>query len=285
MYLCCLYCHRLFSRADSRIRQSSGSDKTREDVRKIPFPAEKHHGIPSGTERGDGFRFKTSSGAHHLESATSPYSCHGVFTDRSIFSLNLSRIQIPTGTSVTNCNHKHGLMLTCRHDVDMFTWGRIVLSSPKRAYVDWNWPIWREKISKNRLVCKNAVALAYYGSCRLLVMGSWHPPVFGSWHGCGKTCFTESSLLDHLEELSVTLPPPPPPTLLFITAPGRGKQFHEGIPESDNLKSWFPKCELLVLDDLMAEGGEDKAFQDLFTKHSHYQNITVTRHVSNREIR
>ena len=30
------------------------------------------------------------------------------------------------------------------------------------------------KISKNRLVCKNAVALAYYGSCRLLVMGSWH---------------------------------------------------------------------------------------------------------------
>jgi len=29
------------------------------------------------------------------------------------------------------------------------------------------------KIAKNRLVCKNAVALAYYGSCRLLVMGSW----------------------------------------------------------------------------------------------------------------
>ena len=47
--------------------------------------------------------------------ATSPYSCHGVFTDRSIFSLNLSRIQIPTGTSATYCNYKHGLMLTCRH--------------------------------------------------------------------------------------------------------------------------------------------------------------------------
>ena len=28
------------------------------------------------------------------------------------------------------------------------------------------------KISKNRLVCKNAVALAHYGSCRLQVMGS-----------------------------------------------------------------------------------------------------------------
>ena len=28
-------------------------------------------------------------------------------------------------------------------------------------------------ISKNKLVCWNAFALAYYGSCRLLVMGSW----------------------------------------------------------------------------------------------------------------
>ena len=46
--------------------------------------------------------------------STTPYSCH-VFTDRSTFSLNLSRIQIPTGTPLTNCNHKHGLMLTCRH--------------------------------------------------------------------------------------------------------------------------------------------------------------------------
>ena len=107
-------------------------------------------------------------GAHHQEPATTPYSCHGVFTDRSIFNLNSSRIQTPTGTSVTNCNNKHGLMLTCRH-VHV---GRIVLSSPKRAHVDWNWPISREKISKNRLVCKNAIALAYYGSCRLLVMCS-----------------------------------------------------------------------------------------------------------------
>ena len=31
------------------------------------------------------------SGAHHLEQATTLYSCHGVFTDRSIFSLNLPR--------------------------------------------------------------------------------------------------------------------------------------------------------------------------------------------------
>ena len=49
---------------------------------------------------------------------------------------------------MTNCNHKHGQMLTCRHDVDMFTLGRIVLSSPKRAHVDWNWPILLEKYLK-----------------------------------------------------------------------------------------------------------------------------------------
>ena len=52
-------------------------------------------------------------------------------------------------------------------------------------------------------------------------------------------------------------------------------QFHKGIPESDHPKSWFPKGGLLVRDDLMAEGGEDKELLDLFTKHSHHQNITV----------
>ena len=113
------------------------------------------------------------SGAHHLEPATTPYSCHGVFTDRSIFSLNLSRIQIPTGTSVTNCNHEHGLMLTCRNDVDMFTWGRIVLSLPKRVHISRNWPFSPEKYLKIEWFVKMAVSLAYYGSRRLPVMGSW----------------------------------------------------------------------------------------------------------------
>ena len=87
-----------------------------------------------------------------MEPATTPYSCHGVFTDQAIFSFNLSRIQIPIGTSVTNCNHKHGLKVDmstlCQHYVDMFTWGRIVLSLPKRAHVDWNWPISCEKYLK-----------------------------------------------------------------------------------------------------------------------------------------
>ena len=98
--------------------------------------------------------------------------------------------------------------------------------------------------------------------------------------GCGKTCFTKSLLLDHLEELFLS----PPPTIHYCYGVWQdgfqhmtdaGVQFHEGFPETDHLKSWFPKGGLLVLDKLMAEGGEDKALLDFCTKHSHHQNITV----------
>ena len=47
-----------------------------------------------------------------------------------------------------NCNHKHRLMSTCGEDVDMFSRGLIALSLPKRAHVDRNWPISREKSLK-----------------------------------------------------------------------------------------------------------------------------------------
>ena len=84
--------------------------------KEIPKAAKKRREIPCA-----GKQHLWKSGAHHEEPATTPYSCHGVFTERSVFSLNISRIQIPTETSVINCNHKHGLMLTCRHDVSMLT--------------------------------------------------------------------------------------------------------------------------------------------------------------------
>ena len=53
--------------------------------------------------------------------------------------------------------------------------------------------------------------------------------------------------------------------------------FHEGIPNLDDLDTWFgpPGSGVLVLDDLMDEGGRDKRVLDLFTKHSHHRNITV----------
>ena len=93
--------------------------------------------------------------------------------------------------------------------------------------------------------------------------------------GCGKTCFTESLLLDHLEELFVN----PPPTIHYCYGAWQDgfqdMKFHEGVPTTFHLQKWFPKGGLLVLDDLMVEGGEDKELLDLFTKHSHHQNITV----------
>jgi len=81
--------------------------------------------------------------------------------------------------------------------------------------------------------------------------------------GCGKTSFTESLLVDHLGELFVN----PPPAIHYCYRAWQdgfrgmqeaGVQFHERVPEIDNLRSWLPQGGLLVLDDLMAEGGEDK---------------------------
>ena len=95
--------------------------------------------------------------------------------------------------------------------------------------------------------------------------------------GCGKTCFTELLLLDHFEELFLS----PPPTIHycygvwqdgFQNMKDAGVHLHEGIPETDHLKSWLLKVGLLVLDDLMAEGDEDKEILDLLTKHSQHEN-------------
>ena len=98
--------------------------------------------------------------------------------------------------------------------------------------------------------------------------------------GCGKTCFVESLPLDHLEELFEN----PHTTIHYCyrawqdgsrNMKDAGVQFHEGVPTIFHLQKWFPKGGLLVLDDLMVKGGENKDLLDLFTKHSHHQNITV----------
>ena len=98
--------------------------------------------------------------------------------------------------------------------------------------------------------------------------------------GCGKSCFTEALLLDHLEELFQN-----PPEQIhycygawqdgFVDMQRQGIRFHEGIPATFHLQRWFPNGGLLVLDDLMTEGCDDKELLDLFTKHSHHKNITV----------
>ena len=93
--------------------------------------------------------------------------------------------------------------------------------------------------------------------------------------GCGKTVFTTKLLVGNLDSFQR----PPRPIYYcygawqdeFELMKEHGVKFHEGIPDSELLPKWFPEGGLLVLDDLMEEGGND----DLFTKHSHHQNITV----------
>ena len=69
--------------------------------------------------------------------------------------------------------------------------------------------------------------------------------------GCGKTVFTTKLLLDNVESFAES-----PPSIHYCYG------------------SW-QKGGVLVMDDLMDEGSNDKRVLDLFTKHSHHQNITV----------
>ena len=143
------------------------------------FCIRRRSGNVRGIPRGDYIRDSVpQEPITRKEPATTRYSFHRVLTDRSIFSLNLSRIQIPTG----HMNPSDQLQSEARTSVDMSTWCRRVYLRPhcfiltevcscrlEMAY-------FAGKISENRLVCKNAVALAYYESCRLFVMGSCVPP-------------------------------------------------------------------------------------------------------------
>ena len=97
--------------------------------------------------------------------------------------------------------------------------------------------------------------------------------------GCGKTVFTTHLLVDNVELFDK-----PPETVHYCYGSWQkgfkrlkkeGMKFYEGIPGSGSLPKWFPGGGVLVLDDLMDEGSNDKRVLDLFTKHSHHQGITV----------
>ena len=97
--------------------------------------------------------------------------------------------------------------------------------------------------------------------------------------GSGKTHFTERLLCKNLDLFQS-----PPKAIHYCYGVWQegfqrmkrcGIKFHEGIPELSDLTKWFPKGGILVMDDLMDEGGNDKRVLDLFTKHSHHKNITV----------
>jgi len=93
---------------------------------------------------------------------------------------------------------------------------------------------------------------------------------------CGKTVFTTKLLLDNPELFG-----DPAKTVYYCYGSLQDGfdtlkvKFHEGIPDNQLFPKWFPQGGLLVLDDLMDKGSNDKNMLDLFTKHSHHQNVTV----------
>ena len=131
---------------------------------------------------------------------------------------------------------------------------RTSLSYQKAPWVPkWN-GIWRSVSAQDTLQCFDLV----------------HPLVVAR----PSPCFIKSLLLGHLEGLFVN-----PPLMIHyryglgqdgfqdLTDASWNWQFQEGVPASTHLKSWLPKNRtgILVLDDLIAEGGKDKELLDLFT--------------------
>ncbi|XP_073232228.1 uncharacterized protein [Porites lutea] len=110
-----------------------------------------------------------------------------------------------------------------------------------------------------------------------------HPcnTLVGGPSGSGKSTWTRR-LLRHADQLMY-----PPPRVkhycygawqpAFDEMKQEKVQFHEGLSTSEELDQWFGPTQggLLVLDDLMDEGANDKRVLDLFSKHSHHRNISV----------
>ena len=99
--------------------------------------------------------------------------------------------------------------------------------------------------------------------------------------GSGKTVFV-SKLLKHPKKYFKGLPSQKIVYCymvwqpLFTTLQKQGVHFHQGIPTTKDLTTWFGKTGgLMVLDDLMEEGSNDKQVLNLFTRESHHRHITV----------
>lgn len=52
----------------------------------------------------------------------------------------------------------------------------------------------------------------------------------------------------------------------------KGIQLHEGVPELKQQQKWFPaQGGVLILDNIISEGENDKEVLDHFSKHSHHR--------------
>ena len=97
--------------------------------------------------------------------------------------------------------------------------------------------------------------------------------------GSGKTVFTTRLLTDNID-LFAALPAKMHYCYgswqtSFEALKKAGVTFSAGVPTEMELDKRFPRGGLLVMDDLMTEGNNDKTVLDIFTKHSHHRNITV----------
>ena len=113
-------------------------------------------------------------------------------------------------------------------------------------------------------------AFKFRTPCSVLIVGP---------SGSGKTVFTRHLLTDNIDLFSSR-----PDRIVycygswqksFETLKRKGVKFAAGVPTERDLFKWFPRGGVLVMDDLMTEGNNDKSVLDIFTKHSHHRNITV----------
>ena len=98
---------------------------------------------------------------------------------------------------------------------------------------------------------------------------------------CGKTIFLHHLLLENLDLFDER-----PPRVHYCYGSWQNKfddmqrhgiEFFKGVPTHDDLTTWFgdKRGGILVLDDLMSEGGDDREILNLFTQYSHHMNVTV----------
>lgn len=101
---------------------------------------------------------------------------------------------------------------------------------------------------------------------------------------CGKTTFIKRLLLENLDLFEVT-----PTKIVYCYGSGswqpafdvlkkHGVEFHEGVPDEEFLKTKFGKAKcvgVLIMDDLMADGGDSQTVLKVFTQFSHHMNFVA----------
>ena len=114
----------------------------------------------------------------------------------------------------------------------------------------------------------------FQSPCSIMVVGP---------SSCGKTVFVENLMRERSHLFS---PPYNPvvycyganqPTTFERMKKEQGIRFHEGIPDTPLLDTWYKNARggILILDDLMREGSDDPRVLDLFTRESHHKGINV----------